>query len=138
MILRPTTTYENGKPPLSPLGERVAHDGVFISRRGPGEGVPIFMAAKDLGSCFWFKYLRKTAEMLRCAQHDRLPIFSHVLPPYGRRWTATGAFFSRGGPTEAVPAKLLAVNDSVRRDTKLWRHPIVTNRAGHNGAGDRR
>jgi hypothetical protein len=44
MILRLTTIYENGKPPLSPLGERVAHDGVFISRRGPGEGVPgIFM-----------------------------------------------------------------------------------------------
>ena len=50
MILRVTTMYENGKPPLSPLGERVAHDGVFISRRGPGEGVPIFMAAKDLCS----------------------------------------------------------------------------------------
>jgi hypothetical protein len=44
MILRLTTIYENGKPPLSPLGERVARDGVFISRRGPGEGVPIFMA----------------------------------------------------------------------------------------------
>ena len=44
MILRLTTMYENGKPPLSPLGERVAHDGVFVSRRGPGEGVPIFMA----------------------------------------------------------------------------------------------
>ena len=43
MILRLTTVYENGKPPLSPLGERVAHDGVFISRRGPGEGVSIFM-----------------------------------------------------------------------------------------------
>jgi hypothetical protein len=26
--------------PLSPLGERVARDGVFISRRGPCEGVP--------------------------------------------------------------------------------------------------
>jgi hypothetical protein len=26
--------------PLSPLGERVACDGVFISRSGPGEGVP--------------------------------------------------------------------------------------------------
>ena len=34
--------HENGT--LSPLGERVARDGVFISRRGPGEGVPIFMA----------------------------------------------------------------------------------------------
>jgi hypothetical protein len=44
MILRLTTMYENGKPPLSPLGERVARDGAFISRRGPGEGVPIFMA----------------------------------------------------------------------------------------------
>jgi hypothetical protein len=44
MIRRLTTTHENGKPPLSPLGERVARDGVFISRRGPGEGVPrIFM-----------------------------------------------------------------------------------------------
>ena len=51
MILRLTTIYENGRPPLSPLGERVAHDGVFISRRGPGEGVPIFMAAKNLCSC---------------------------------------------------------------------------------------
>ena len=47
MILRLTTMYENGKPPLSPLGERVAHNGVFISRRGPGEGVPIFMAVKE-------------------------------------------------------------------------------------------
>ena len=28
---------------LSPLGERVARDGVFISRRGTGEGVSIFM-----------------------------------------------------------------------------------------------
>ena len=26
--------------PLSPLGERVARDGAFISRRGPGKGVP--------------------------------------------------------------------------------------------------
>ena len=26
--------------PLSPLGERVARDGAFISRRGTGEGVP--------------------------------------------------------------------------------------------------
>jgi hypothetical protein len=43
MILRLTTVYENGTPP-SPLGEKVARDGVFISRRGPGEGVPIFMA----------------------------------------------------------------------------------------------
>jgi hypothetical protein len=50
MTLRLTTMHENGKPLLSPLGERVAHDGVFISRRGPGEGVPIFMAAKDLRS----------------------------------------------------------------------------------------
>jgi hypothetical protein len=48
MILRLTTIYENGKPPLSPFGERVAHDGVFISRRGPGEGVPIFMAGRNL------------------------------------------------------------------------------------------
>jgi hypothetical protein len=48
MILRLTTMCENGKPPLSPLGERVAHDGVFISRRGPGEGVPVFMAARNL------------------------------------------------------------------------------------------
>jgi len=44
MILRLTTIHENGKPPLSPLGERVDRDGVFISRRGSGEGVPIFMA----------------------------------------------------------------------------------------------
>jgi len=28
--------------PLAPLGERVDRDGVFISRRGPGEGlVPV-------------------------------------------------------------------------------------------------
>jgi hypothetical protein len=47
MIPRLTTIYENGNPPLSPLGERVTHDGVFISRRGPGEGVPIFTAAKN-------------------------------------------------------------------------------------------
>jgi hypothetical protein len=43
MTLRLTTMHENGKPPLSPLGESVARDGVVISRRGPGEGVPIFM-----------------------------------------------------------------------------------------------
>ena len=48
MILRLTTMYENGNPPLSPLGERVAHDGAFISRRRSGEGVPIFMAARNL------------------------------------------------------------------------------------------
>ena len=52
MILRLTTMYENGEPPLSPLGEGVAHDGAFISRRGPGEGVPIFMAARNLALIF--------------------------------------------------------------------------------------
>ncbi len=54
MILRLTTVHENGRawnPVLSPLGERVARDGAFTSRRGTGEGVlrtrvaPIFMAA---------------------------------------------------------------------------------------------
>jgi hypothetical protein len=30
-------------PALSPLGERVARDGVFISRRGSGEGVPTWI-----------------------------------------------------------------------------------------------
>jgi len=29
---------------LSPLGERVDRDGVFISRRGPGEGVVLQLA----------------------------------------------------------------------------------------------
>ncbi|SPE32158.1 hypothetical protein SBA2_670024 [Acidobacteriia bacterium SbA2] len=38
MILRLTTGQENA---LSPLGERVACDGAFISRRGPGEGVRV-------------------------------------------------------------------------------------------------
>jgi len=33
MILRLTTCYENA---LAPLGERVARDGVFTSRRGSG------------------------------------------------------------------------------------------------------
>jgi len=32
----------------------------------------ILSEAKDLGSCFWCRYLRRTAEMLRCAQHDRV------------------------------------------------------------------
>jgi len=36
MSLRLTICHENA---LSPLGERVACDGAFISRRGPGEGV---------------------------------------------------------------------------------------------------
>jgi hypothetical protein len=36
MILRPTTRRENAP---SPLGQRVAHDGAFISRSGSGEGV---------------------------------------------------------------------------------------------------
>jgi len=35
-ILRITTYHENA---LSPLGERVARDGVLTSRRGSGEGV---------------------------------------------------------------------------------------------------
>jgi hypothetical protein len=38
MNLRLSTCNENA---LSPLGERVARDGDFISRRGPGEGVPV-------------------------------------------------------------------------------------------------
>jgi hypothetical protein len=56
----------------------------------------ILSEAKNLRSCFWFKYFRRTAEMLRGvypertagilrfaqndkrrAQHDRFPIFSH-------------------------------------------------------------
>ena len=54
MIIRLTTRHENGIPALSPLGERVDRDGVFISRRGPGEGVipPIFIAAKNPRSSF--------------------------------------------------------------------------------------
>ena len=32
---------ESVSSPLSPLGERVARTGVFFSRGGPGEGVPI-------------------------------------------------------------------------------------------------
>jgi hypothetical protein len=36
MSLRLTICHENA---LSPLGERVACDGAFISRRGSGEGV---------------------------------------------------------------------------------------------------
>jgi hypothetical protein len=36
MILRLTTCRENA---LSPLGERVARNGAFISRGGSGEGV---------------------------------------------------------------------------------------------------
>jgi len=36
MILRLTTGHEET---LSPLGERVAHDGALTSRRGSGEGV---------------------------------------------------------------------------------------------------
>ena len=34
-----------GNPAFSPLGERVARDGAFISRRGPGEGVPTWIAS---------------------------------------------------------------------------------------------
>ena len=69
MILRLTTMYENGEPPLSPLGERVAHDGAFISRRGPGEGVPIFMAARNLAlvsACNG----KNQGEIPRCARND--------------------------------------------------------------------
>jgi hypothetical protein len=36
VILRCAAAHGNA---LSPLGERVACDGAFISRRGPGEGV---------------------------------------------------------------------------------------------------
>ena len=39
MIHRLTTVHENENPALSPLGERVARDGAFISRCGTGEGV---------------------------------------------------------------------------------------------------
>ena len=37
MIFRLATCRDNA---LSPLGERVARDGVLTSRRGTGEGVP--------------------------------------------------------------------------------------------------
>jgi hypothetical protein len=56
MILRLTTSHENENSALSPLGERVARDGAFISRRGPGEGVlemrvpSIFMAVPHASS----------------------------------------------------------------------------------------
>ena len=68
MIFRITTMHENGKPPLSPLGERVAHDGVFISRRRPGEGVPIFMAAKNLSSPPAQGKLREGSPQFICAR----------------------------------------------------------------------
>jgi hypothetical protein len=35
----------------------------------------ILSEAKDLRSCFCFNDLRTTAEMLRCAQHDRIEFF---------------------------------------------------------------
>jgi hypothetical protein len=38
-------------------------------------GATIFKAAKDLRICFWSSYLPRTAEMLRCAQHDRIEVF---------------------------------------------------------------
>jgi hypothetical protein len=49
----------------------VAHDGVFISRRGPGEGVPIFMAAKDRRS----SRSMQSAGILRSAQTHRLLVY---------------------------------------------------------------
>jgi hypothetical protein len=71
MILWLTTCHENA---LSPVGERVARDGAFTSRRGPGEGVwfAIFIAAKDPRS--WSRIVEKTltAEILRFAQDDNL------------------------------------------------------------------
>src|SRR5208283_2680817 len=35
----------------------------------------VLSAAKDLRSCFLINELRTTAEMLRCAQHDRFKFF---------------------------------------------------------------
>ena len=42
-------------------------------------GTAIFMEAKDLSRCLRFKDLRTTAEMLRCAQHDRILIDFGIL-----------------------------------------------------------
>jgi hypothetical protein len=41
-------------------------------------GHVILSVAKDLRSCFCYNELRRTAEMLRCAQHDRFRFFSHL------------------------------------------------------------
>jgi hypothetical protein len=39
-------------------------------------------SANDPSSCFWSSYLRRTAEMLRWAQHDRVEFF-HTLSGIG-------------------------------------------------------
>jgi len=51
------------------------------------------------------------------ARHNRL---QRPSPPWGRGWTAAGAFISRGGPGEGVPAKLLIVKYGVGQDTWDW------------------
>ena len=48
---------------------------------------------------------------------DNTPSLPRPSPPWGRGWTATGVFFSRGGPGEGVPAKLLVVNNNAGQDT---------------------
>jgi hypothetical protein len=49
---------------------------------------------------------------------DNTPSLPRPSPPWGRGWTATGVFFSRGGPGEGVPAKLLVVNNNAGQDTR--------------------
>ena len=50
----------------SPLGERVAHDGAFISRRGSGEGVIVrYLQASEESTQMEFKALRRFFAALR-------------------------------------------------------------------------
>ena len=48
---------------------------------------------------------------------DNTPSLPRPSPPWGRAWTAAGAFVSRGGPGEGVPANLLVVNNNAGQDT---------------------
>jgi hypothetical protein len=57
----------------------------------------VLSEAKDLGSCSSFNYLRKTAEMLRCAQHDTFEFFQ----TFCRRGPQDAARFA-GFPTPAT------------------------------------
>ena len=63
--------------------------------------------------------------------HPDTPSLPCPSPPWGRGWTAAGAFIRRGGPGEGVPAGLLAASptsicgmltrNGLEEPTLLWR-----------------
>jgi hypothetical protein len=72
--------------------------------------------AKDPSSCFWSSFLRRTAEMLRCAQHDRVRFF-HTFSGIG---TPSTRYTNRASPhlgEHLLTAKRWAVSSRGRKPT---------------------